>query len=141
MKPREKVKETLFEAVGGTPAGTAGGTTARAVGRGECLRDNAGARQPAGGSNENHNAFRDPDTLTALTACTSAKPSPITQQDLMRNTQEMFDSVPAGDQTPWKKYFADDSMYFDEKGRSMDKTALVNDITPMPKGYSGASSW
>jgi hypothetical protein len=75
--------------------------------------------------------------LAALMACTSAKPAPITQEELVRNTQEMFDSVPAGDQTPWKKYFADDSTYFDEKGRSMDKTALVNDITPMPQGYSG----
>jgi hypothetical protein len=28
-------------------------------------------------------------------------------------------------------------MYFDEKGRSMDKAALLKDITPMPGGYSG----
>ena len=76
--------------------------------------------------------------LAALTACTSAKPAPITQQDLVRNSQEMFDSVPAGDRTPWKKYFADDSMYFDEKGRSMDKAALVKDVTPFRKGYSGS---
>lgn len=48
--------------------------------------------------------------LMAISACTSAKHSPITQDDLMRNTQEMFDSVAAGDQTPWKKYFAEDSI-------------------------------
>ncbi len=61
-----------------------------------------------------------------MTACTSAKPAPITQDEIWSEIrQEMFDSVPAGDRTPWKKYFADDSMYFDEKGRSMDKTALV----------------
>jgi hypothetical protein len=75
--------------------------------------------------------------LAALTACGSAKQHPITQDELFRNTQEMFDSVAAGDQSPWKKYFAEDSMYFDEKGRSMDKAALVKDITPLPKGYSG----
>ena len=40
----------------------------------------------------------------------------------------------AGDQAPWKKYFADDSIYFDEKGRSMDKAALVNDITSSTQG-------
>ena len=28
-------------------------------------------------------------------------------------------------------------MFFDEKGRNMDKAALVKDIQPMPKGYSG----
>ena len=76
--------------------------------------------------------------LMVISACTSAKHSPITQDELMRNTQEIFDSVAVGDQTPWKKYFAEDSMYFDEKGRSMDKAALVNDITPLPKGYSGS---
>jgi hypothetical protein len=78
--------------------------------------------------------------LMAISACTSAKHSPITQDELMRNTQEMFDSVAAGDQAPWKKYFAEDSMYFDEKGRSMDKAALVNDITPL-RATPAASNW
>src|SRR2546426_11881728 len=77
--------------------------------------------------------------LVVLTAaCTSERHDPITQKELNRNTQEMFDSVAAGDQAPWKKYFAEDSMYFDEKGRGMDKAALVKDITPLPKGYSGS---
>ena len=49
----------------------------------------------------------------------------------------MDDGVTIGDPAPWKKYFADDSIYFDEKGRSMNKTALINDIAPLPKGYSG----
>ena len=44
----------------------------------------------------------------------------------------------SGDQAPWQKYFADDAMYFDEKGRAMDKAALVKDVTPLPKGYSGS---
>jgi hypothetical protein len=76
--------------------------------------------------------------LMAMIACTFTKHSTITQDTLVRNTQEMFDSVATGDQAPWKKYFAEDSMYFDEKGRSMDKAALVNDITPLPTGYSGS---
>jgi hypothetical protein len=62
----------------------------------------------------------------------------ITQAELLRRTQELFDSVVAGDQNPWKHYYADDCLFFDEKGRNMDKTALVNDITPFPKGYSGS---
>jgi hypothetical protein len=28
-------------------------------------------------------------------------------------------------------------MYFDEKGRRMNKSALIADITPLPQGYSG----
>lgn len=31
-------------------------------------------------------------------------------------------------------------MYFDEKGRNMDKRALVADIVPLPKGFTGSIS-
>jgi hypothetical protein len=75
-------------------------------------------------------------TLLALGGC-KAK-NEITHAELSRRTQELFDSVAGGDQTPWKKYFADDYMYFDERGRNMNKTALVADITPLPTGYSGS---
>ena len=61
----------------------------------------------------------------------------ITLAEPVRRTQELFDAVAIGNQGPWKQYFAEDAMYFDEKGRSMDKTALVADVTPLPKGYSG----
>jgi uncharacterized protein DUF4440/uncharacterized protein DUF3471 len=75
--------------------------------------------------------------LTLLTLLSCQPKSGITQDELIRRTQELFDAVAAGDQTPWKKYFADDCMYFDEKGRNMNKAALVADITPLPAGYSG----
>jgi hypothetical protein len=63
---------------------------------------------------------------------------PITQDELIRRTQELYDAIVPGNQAPWKKYFADDSIFSDEKGRTMDKTKLVADITPVPAGYSGA---
>src|SRR5579859_6513214 len=49
----------------------------------------------------------------------------ITQEELMRNTQEIFDAVAPGNPEPFRKYFADDAMFFDEKGRDMDKTEIV----------------
>jgi hypothetical protein len=52
---------------------------------------------------------------------------PITQDELVRRTQELFDAVAPGNAEPFKKYFADDAMFFDEKGRDMDKAALVKD--------------
>ena len=61
----------------------------------------------------------------------------ITQDEIVRRTQELFDAVAGGDQSPWKQYIAEDAVYFDEKGRNMDKHALVADVTPLPKGYSG----
>jgi len=61
----------------------------------------------------------------------------ITQDELVRRTQELYDSLVSGDQAPWKKHFADDCMFADEKGRFFDKTKLIADITPLPPGYSG----
>lgn len=62
----------------------------------------------------------------------------ITEAELVRRTQELFDAVVPGNQTPWKKHFADDCIYHDEKGRSLNKTQLVADIKPLPRGYSGS---
>lgn len=66
-----------------------------------------------------------------------AKSLTITQEELVRNTQEFFDAVAVGNQEPFKKYYADDVLFSDEKGRNMDKAALVKDITPLPQGFSG----
>src|SRR5499427_4073937 len=62
----------------------------------------------------------------------------IDQAELVRRTQEIMDAVAPGNPEPWKKYFAEDGMYFDEKGRLMDKTALLKDVSPLPNGYSGS---
>src|SRR5262252_4025090 len=61
----------------------------------------------------------------------------ITHDELVRRTQELYDSLVSGDQAPWKKHFADDCMFADEKGRFFDKPKLIADITPLPDGYSG----
>src|SRR5947199_8345279 len=42
---------------------------------------------------------------------------PITQDELVRRTQELYDAIVPGNQAPWKKYFADDCIFADEKGR------------------------
>ncbi len=65
------------------------------------------------------------------------KQATITQDELVRSTQELFDAVAVGDQSPFKKYYADDVLFSDEKGRNMDKAALLKDVTPLPPGYSG----
>lgn len=58
----------------------------------------------------------------------------------MAHAQELFDAVAVGNQEPWKKYFADDCLFFDEKGRNFTKTQLIADIRPLPSGYSGKIS-
>ncbi len=67
---------------------------------------------------------------------TFAEDSSITEPELVRRTQELFDAVVSGDQSPWKKYYADDSLFHDEKGRSFRKAQVIADVTPLPKGYS-----
>lgn len=77
-------------------------------------------------------------TAAFAAALHSAADEPaITQDELVRRTQEIDDAVASGNQEPFKKYFADDVLYFDEKGRGMDKNALVKDVQPLPQGYSG----
>jgi uncharacterized protein DUF4440/uncharacterized protein DUF3471 len=76
--------------------------------------------------------------LIFATTLVHAADVPITQDELVLRTQELCDAIVPGNQAPWKKYFADDCIFSDEKGRAMDKAKLVADITPMPAGYSGA---
>jgi uncharacterized protein DUF4440/uncharacterized protein DUF3471 len=62
----------------------------------------------------------------------------IAQEELVRRTQELVDSVAGGDKRPWQKYLAEDCMYFDERGTNMDKVALVKSMEGLPVGYSGS---
>src|SRR5262245_9483986 len=73
----------------------------------------------------------------SLATVVCAADVPIAQDELVRRTQELYDSLVSGDQAPWKKHFADDCMFADEKGRFFDKPKLIADITPLPAGYSG----
>jgi len=74
----------------------------------------------------------------SVVSCSRTRGETITQDELVRRTQEIVDAVATGDRRPFEKYFAADSMIFDEKGRSMDKKAFVEDQSPLPAGYSGS---
>jgi hypothetical protein len=75
--------------------------------------------------------------LTAAAHATPPEANKITQDELVRRTQELVDAIAVGNQTPWKTHFAEDAIYTDESGKCMDKPALVATIVPLPKGYSG----
>ena len=51
----------------------------------------------------------------AVFASFAATEETITQEELVRRTQELFDAVVPGNAQPWKKYYADDCLYADEK--------------------------
>lgn len=69
---------------------------------------------------------------------TPSKAFEMTEAELLRRTQELYDAVAPGNQEPWKAAYAEDCVFFDEKGRLMDKKALIEDVQPMPKGYTGS---
>ena len=74
--------------------------------------------------------------LLAVARLASAQET-ISERELLRCSQELFDSLVTGNKEPWQKYYADDAIFFDEKGRNLNKIALVADISPLPNGYSG----
>lgn len=78
-----------------------------------------------------------PALLTAAAHATPPEANQITQDELVRRTQELVDAIAVGNQTPWKTHFAEDAIYTDETGKCMDKPALLATIVPLPKGYSG----
>ncbi|HME88789.1 MAG TPA: DUF4440 domain-containing protein [Chthoniobacterales bacterium] len=75
--------------------------------------------------------------ILAVFVSSARTESVMLEDELMKHAQELFDAVAAGNQEPWKKYFADDCLFFDEKGRNFTKAQLVADIRPLPNGYSG----
>ena len=74
--------------------------------------------------------------LLALSAACATQ-SRITQDELVLKTQALFDAVAPGDKAPWQSTLAEDAMYTDELGKSMNKKELVESMHPLPKGYSG----
>ncbi len=57
---------------------------------------------------------------------------------LVRQTQEMFDAVTAGDAKVWDKYLAPGAIYVDEAGVVNSRAEIIKQIAPLPKGISGA---
>lgn len=62
----------------------------------------------------------------------------ISQDELVRRTQEILNGVRDGDPKAFERYFSEDSVDHDEKGRGMDKKTLLADITPPPPHWSGS---
>lgn len=73
--------------------------------------------------------------LILILPCATHAAETITPEELLRRTQELLDAIAASDNAPWEKYLASDCMYFDEKGRALNKSDLVKEAAQLPKGY------
>ncbi|HYP28872.1 MAG TPA: nuclear transport factor 2 family protein, partial [Blastocatellia bacterium] len=60
-----------------------------------------------------------------------------TEEELKKITQELLDSVAAGDKAVWDKYLADTCLYSAEDGRTLTKAQLLEELRPLPSGYVG----
>src|SRR5213082_1231139 len=78
-----------------------------------------------------------PITFFSAVTIACAADVPITQDELVRRTQELYDAIVPGNQAPWKQYFADDCIFADEKGRIFDKPKMIAHSAPLPAGFSG----
>jgi hypothetical protein len=72
---------------------------------------------------------------TFVVDCTVYASETITEQQLLSRTQELFDGLASANNASWIKYYADNCLFFDEKGRSLEKAALVEEVKQLPKGY------
>jgi hypothetical protein len=52
-------------------------------------------------------------------------------------SQKLLDALPSGDKAIWNEILAEDAVYSDEDGRILTKKEIVDELRPLPKGYSG----
>jgi hypothetical protein len=57
--------------------------------------------------------------------------------ELVQITQRLMDSLAGGEKELWKQYLADDCIFTDEKGSTFNKTEYLQQLEPLPPGYSG----
>ncbi len=57
--------------------------------------------------------------------------------ELVQITQRLMDSLAGGEKELWKQYLADDCIFTDEKGSTFNKAEYLQQLEPLPPGYSG----
>ncbi len=80
-----------------------------------------------------------PFTLQAQTSGQqkAAAPDAEVEREIKRISQELLDAIAPGNKAVWERYLADDCIYSDENGRTLNKAQLLEDLRPLPAGYSG----
>jgi hypothetical protein len=63
--------------------------------------------------------------------------NPATADELKRITQELMDAIAPGNKGPWEKYLAPDWLLTDENGEHMSRAQFLDQLRPLPAGYSG----
>ena len=56
---------------------------------------------------------------------------------LIETTRHLLDAIAPGDKAPWAKVMAEECLYSDENGTTMTKAKFLEELGPLPAGYSG----
>jgi len=56
---------------------------------------------------------------------------------LIKITQQLLDDIAVGDRSRWSKYLADDCVVTGDDGRTLTKEQFLEELQPLPKGYTG----
>ena len=59
------------------------------------------------------------------------------QAQLTETTQGLLDAIAPGNKAPWAKAMAEECLYSDENGTTMTKAKFLEELGPLPAGYSG----
>jgi Domain of unknown function (DUF4440) len=59
---------------------------------------------------------------------------------LIALTQRLLDAVGSGDKNVWREHLADDCIITGDDGRTLTKTEFLEELSPLPPGYSGSIS-
>ena len=59
---------------------------------------------------------------------------------LISLTQRLLDAVGSGDKTIWREHLANDCVITGDDGRTLSKSEFLEELSPLPPGYSGSIS-
>ncbi|MEP6850294.1 MAG: DUF4440 domain-containing protein [Acidobacteriota bacterium] len=71
-------------------------------------------------------------------AKTSQSSDGATEKEIVTIIQKLMDAIAVGDRSVWEMYVADDVIYTDENWKVLTKKDLIDQLAPLPKGYSGS---
>ena len=84
--------------------------------------------------------------IAAVTAGSQRTPGksidtkPTLEKQLLALTRGLLDAIATGDKAIWRTSLADDCLIIGEDGRTLTKSQFLDELRPLPAGYSGAIS-
>jgi hypothetical protein len=83
--------------------------------------------------------FLVPALRSAQTTKNPALPlnDPQTEQELKKIAQELLDAVAPGNKAVWDRYLAENCVITDEEGNTLTKAQILDQLRPLPSGYTG----